>query len=305
MTATPDPLSNATHTTATDSGATLSAIATHATAMHTSVTHATASSPRCLGRLAPLLRTLVALLLAAPVLAAAPIDPATLAEVPGGTYLPFYPVAGEGPVLVDPFTIQTRAVSNAEFQAFVATHSAWERGAPPAVFADPGYLAHWAGPAAMGDADPRAPVTNVSWFAAGAYCSANGMRLPTEAEWEHVARADATRADASDDPVHSAELLAAYGRRGGPLAPVGSGKANLYGVADLHGSVWEWVEDPWGVLATNDSRNAGDDRIALVCGGASLGARDRTDYPAFLRHATRAGLDAASVGSSLGFRCAI
>src|SRR5699024_2963624 len=124
-------------------------------------------------------------LAAVPALAAAPLGPAPLADVAGGEYLPFYPVEGEGPIAVEPFAIQTRAVSNADYLAFVEGHPAWERGAPPAVFADPGYLAHWAGPAELGDADPQAPVTRVSWFAAGAYCAANGMRLPTEAEWEH------------------------------------------------------------------------------------------------------------------------
>lgn len=263
-------------------------------------TTATAASPTIRSRSRLLPAALAALLLAAPALAAAP-----LADVPGGDYLPFYPIEDEGAIAVEPFSIQTHAVSNADFLAFVRENPEWERGAPPAVFADPAYLAHWAGTADLGAADPDAPVTNVSWFAAGAYCAANGMRLPTEAEWELVALADASRADASGDPARTAELLAAYTSRGGTLAAAGSGEPNVHGVRDLHGSVWEWVEDPWGVIATNDSRNAGDDLVSLVCGGASLGARDRTDYPAFLRHATRAGLGASSVGGSLGFRCAI
>src|SRR5690606_42023882 len=59
----------------------------------------------------------------------------------------------------------------------------------PRVFASDSYLAHWGDDGGLGTARPDAPVTNVSWFAAAAYCEARGGRLPTEAEWELVARA--------------------------------------------------------------------------------------------------------------------
>lgn len=257
--------------------------------------HPSTPRPRSLA----LLPTLLALLALGAGLAAAP-----LVAIDGGTHEPFYPVAGEGPIEVEPFEIQAHAVTNADYLAFVRDHPEWDRGAPPSVFADPGYLGGWGGPSDLGDADLDAPVTRVSWFAAGAYCAAAGMRLPSEAEWELVARADATRRDASGDPAWSAQLLSLYTGIGGAPRAVAQGEPNVHGVHDLHGLVWEWVEDPWGVMATNDSRNSDDDRVSLVCGGASRGASDRSDYPAFMRHATRAGLGAASLGAHLGFRCA-
>jgi formylglycine-generating enzyme required for sulfatase activity len=225
-------------------------------------------------------------------------------EIPAATYLPFYPVQGEGAHAVPAFELQAHAVTNAAYLAFVEAHPAWRRGAVPEVFADPGYLRHWADATDLGDAAPDAPVTNVSWFAAGAYCAAQGLRLPTEHEWEVAARADTGRADASADPRRRAELLAAYARRDGPPGPVAQGAPNHFGAYDLHGLVWEWVEDPWSGLAHGDSRTTGDRDVARVCGGASLGARDRSDYPAFLRHAVRTGLEPASLNGSLGFRCA-
>lgn len=229
---------------------------------------------------------------------------ANLAAIPAASYQPFYPIAGEGAHAVEAFELMTLPVTNAQFLAFTLDEAGWAKGAPPEIFAEPGYLSHWAGATDLGSADPNAPVTYVSWFAASAYCDAQGMRLPSEDEWEVAARADADRIDASGDPTVRARRLAIYARRAQASGPVGQSDANLYGVRDLHESVWEWVEDPWSTLAQGDSRNDGDRDVSRVCGGASLGARDRADYPAFLRHAMRTALSPAAVAASVGFRCA-
>jgi formylglycine-generating enzyme len=222
--------------------------------------------------------------------------------VPGGSYDPFYPVKGEAPHQVAPFVLDATPVTNAEFLAFVADDPFYQRGALPPVFAAPGYLRHWAGPTELGAADPDAPVVNVSWFAASAYCEARDMRLPTEAEWELVGRASEDRLDARGDPLWAVAVLART-TANGPLPAVGRDAPNAYGVHDMH-RLFEWVDDAGSSITTHDSRGDGDDRIATVCGGAAEGASDRSDYAAFLRFAVRAGTSASSVTPHLGFRCA-
>ena len=75
--------------------------------------------------------------------------------------------------------------------------------ASPRVFADDALPAHWASAADPGERRSRAqPVTQVSWFAAQARTAKRAARgCPRWYEWEYAAAADATRADARDDPA--------------------------------------------------------------------------------------------------------
>lgn len=227
-----------------------------------------------------------------------------LVEIRGGNYEPFYPVQGEETVELPPFAIDATPVTNAEFLEFVRANPEWQRSQVPEVFATGQYLAHWASDLDPGAAQPDAPVTNVSWFAANAYCAAEGKRLPNEAEWEFVAWADEASEDARLEPGRQEALLALYTAR--PTVPGGVGRSapNAWGVHDMHGLVWEWVADFGGVLSKGDSRNSGDRDLMLFCGGASLGAADRTAYATFMRYAFRASLDASAAAATLGFRCA-
>src|SRR5690606_41292461 len=97
---------------------------------------------------------------------------------------------------------------------------------------DENYLGHWTAPDAFGDqAVADQPVTQVSWFAALAYCEARDARLPSWAEWEYVAAADETRRDARADPAWRERILSWYSRSSaGALAPVGKTPANVHGV---------------------------------------------------------------------------
>jgi formylglycine-generating enzyme required for sulfatase activity len=72
-------------------------------------------------------------------------------------------------------------------------------------------------------------------------------RLPREAEWEYAARADSpARYSFGDD----SSLLEQYGNyldnSSRSLAPVCSFKRNPWGLCDMYGNVWEWVEDYYG-----------------------------------------------------------
>jgi formylglycine-generating enzyme required for sulfatase activity len=227
----------------------------------------------------------------------------SLHRVAGGRFTPFYSGATGAPIDVAPFDMDEAPVTNAAFLAFVRSHPRWLRSAAPRLFVDSQYLSHWASETTLGDgARATQPVTFVSWYAARAYCESRAMRLPTEAEWELAAQADATRADAHRDPAFVARILDFYTRPHAALADVG-GEANVYGIRDLHGLVWEWVDDFNASMVSADDRSRGDSQTSRFCGGASLGAEDVSDYAAFMRYAFRSSLRASYTVHNLGFRC--
>jgi sulfatase modifying factor 1 len=207
---------------------------------------------------------------------------------------------------VDAFNLDRRPISNANFLAFVIKHPEWRRDRIPALFADKDYLSHWAAPESLGvTAQPGQPITRVSWFAARAYCEAAGGRLPDWNEWELVAAADETQADARPDPEWRERILNWYGQPASrTLSHVGMGPANFYGIEDMHGLVWEWVEDFNALLVSADNGDQnGPDKIKF-CGAGAVSLKDRENYAVLMRIAFLSALEARSTARSLGFRCA-
>ncbi|MCE5272845.1 formylglycine-generating enzyme family protein, partial [bacterium] len=165
-------------------------------------------------------------------------DPATLVNVT---------------VRISPFLMGRAEVTQAQFQAVMGYNPALHRGG-------------------------ELPVDNVSWWEALRYCNAlslkeslrpcydlssgacdfaaDGYRLPTDAEW--------SAADSQAAPADSAALLRAA-NLGGPdnesvprlladlkshsTRPVGSYPPNFYGLYDMRGNLWEWVNDNHDPLA--------------------------------------------------------
>lgn len=204
------------------------------------------------------------------------------------------------------FALQKRPVTNAEFLSFVEQHPQWRRDRVPTALAEPRYLSHWEGPLVLGDDAPGdRPVVQVSWFAASAYCEAQGARLPTWTEWEYAAAADETRRDARRDPVWRERILAWYARpSAAPLLRVGLQAPNAYGVQDLHGLVWEWTADFSSLLVAPDARKQGDPDDTRFCGAGALSMDDRENYAVLMRVAMLSSLDARDTTGNLGFRCA-
>ena len=238
--------------------------------------------------------------------------PRGMVVIPAGEYRPLYAdsdadrksAGGGRGQAVAAFLLDERAATNGEFLEFVRAAPKWRKSRSPKIFTDENYLAHWGGDEDLGGADPEAPAVNVSWFAASAYCRARGKALPTVAQWERAAAASETDEDGSADPAFVRRILEWYSAPADLPASPSGGFRNLHGVRDMHGLIWEWTLDFNSELVTGESRGDSGLSRQLFCGGASIGAADPRDYPAFMRRALRSSLEGRYSVGSLGFRCA-
>lgn len=220
-----------------------------------------------------------------------------VAQVPAGTFVPLYGLEpGQQSLPVKAFAADVRAVSVAQFAEFLVENPQWSARRAPHTLVDARYLQHQ-GP-------PTAPVVDVSYFAARAYCSWVHGRLPTTLEWEYLAAADERHRDASADPEFVKRILDWYSQPTPLEGQPGAGSPrNLYGVEALYGLIWEWTDDFNSAFITTDSRREGDLQASLLCGSGSTGSARREDYAAFMRYAFRSSLTPAMSLPSLGFRC--
>lgn len=250
-------------------------------------------------------RPLLVVLLTVPIAVA---KPSTMVNVPGGSFRVLFPANPASAVVhVPTFQLDRYPVTNAEMLAFILANPKWQRDRVPAILAEPNYLAHWETSTRLGsDINPLQPVTRVSWFAARAYCQARGAHLPSEDQWEFAAAASDTRVDARHDTGWQQQILGWYATAGqAKLSTVGSHPPNVYGIYDLHGLIWEWIEDFGSNLVTTDARAGSGTDPSQFCGGSTITSGDKGEYVAFMRYAFRSSLNAAWTTSNLGFRCAI
>ncbi|MEO9077817.1 MAG: formylglycine-generating enzyme family protein [Rhodanobacter sp.] len=237
---------------------------------------------------------------------AIPAAAADYVALPGGSFTSVLPADGkEAPAQVAPFRLRTELVTNGEFLAFVKTHPQWRRDKVANILADARYLTQWGNANALGNAAlPRQPVTRISWFAAQAYCQSEQARLPTWYEWESAAAADATRRDARKDAAWREDILGWYARPSNVALPKVGGSANIYGVRDMNGLVWEWVDDFNALMVASDSRQQGDPDLLKFCGAGAISLQEKENYAVLMRIAMLSALKAADTTNNMGFRCA-
>ena len=156
----------------------------------------------------------------------------------------------------------------------------------------------------MANADDRTPLHNISWDDAQQYLlwlsrsTGEKYRLPTEAEWEYATRAHTSTRYWWGDAVGT--MLANCSDCGGkqdartPL-PVGSFKANPFGLHDMHGGVAQWVADCWfpnyqGAPADASSRDQKNCQKRVLRGGSfrtdreTITASARSNYDSSVRY---------------------
>ena len=217
--------------------------------------------------------------------------------VPAGTYTPFFKTgAVTRAVPVAPICLSASPVTHEEFLGFVRGHPDWRKSRIKALYAEDSYLADWHDDLTPEPGLLSQPVTFVSWFAAGAYCEAQGARLPTVAEWERFAGgsapANAPGASSSIVPGGAAPFAFAMGRPSPELTYTG---------LEFPG-VWEWTANFNSALVSGRIGTSAGADASQFCGDG-IRAVDPTNYAAFLRYSFRSSLRGNFALKNLGFRC--
>lgn len=258
-----------------------------------------------------------------------PEIPAGTKSISGATFImgfsPQYLEEETREVSVEDFNIDTHEVTNKQFSEFVkATGYVTEAEKPQAGFDKPGAAvftppsakhpnwwrfvegANWQhpeGPQSSIQGQDNYPVVQVSFLDALSYAQWAGRDLPTEAEWEYAANANAaTKFVWGDERAPGGREMANTWQGAFPVqntqkdgfalrAPVGCFPANGFGLYDMIGNVWEWTK--------SDAPRASPTSTSVIKGGSFLCAEN---YCARYRSGARQFQERDLSTNHIGFR---
>ncbi len=224
-------------------------------------------------------------------------------------------------VQLDAFQIDQTEVTNAQFAAFLNEQGNQEEGGTVWLDLDSSFvLIEEGGNAFQPLADfENHPVVKVTWYGANAYCQWAGGQLPTEAQWEYVARGsagnvfpwgdefDGTRLNYCDSNCEfdgDETVDDGYAR----TAPVGSYAAgdSWIGAQDMAGNVWEWTADWYDA----NYYNSFNETVLNITGPTTgdfkvLRGGGWVSFPDGVRGATRGSVTPVFSDVRVGFRCVV
>ncbi len=155
-----------------------------------------------------------------------------MVQIPGGTYTVGANLTGSQyiepqQITLESFWLDRFEVSNNQYAVFLAENdveppSYWPGGSPPV-------------------GEDNHPVRGLTWDNANDYCAWQNKRLPTEAEWEVAARGGQSLLFPWGDSQTSVNLPSNNTYASGSVPP----NRSSFGVFDMAGNVWEWVDEPY------------------------------------------------------------
>ena len=167
------------------------------------------------------------------------------------------------------FRLCDHLVTNKEYSLFLSAHPEWSKDRAPEDWRDENYLFAW-GESGYPEGKDDHPVAFVSYYAAQAFASWAGKRLPTEAEWEYGARGGLVgKKFPGGDQMN--DKLANLAKQYRGTTPVKKFEPNGYGLYDMAGNLFEWTADWYGPYSSGEAQDPvgpSDGEYKVVRGGS-------------------------------------
>jgi formylglycine-generating enzyme required for sulfatase activity len=144
-------------------------------------------------------------------------------------------------------------ITNKEYSLFVGANPQWSKDRADPEQRDAHYLEDW-GERGYPEGKDDHPVSYVSFFAAQAFASWLGKRLPSEAEWERAARGGLVGKKYPNGDVMN-DKLANLAKQYRGTTPVRQFEPNGFGLYDMAGNLFEWTADWYGPYSPGEARD--------------------------------------------------